>query len=202
MKNLLTYLSLAIIVFAVGSVCAYAQSPLPDYRQPPPLSGNALALERLLATPEDQIDYAESKLVIDRLIDPSLNIEAARREITEMVYDVRQMAGPNADEKRLLGALRAYLYRPGPWNAQRVFGYDHDDPLGTNIRNKLIPTYLASRKGNCVSMPALFVILGQKLGLEMTLSTAPNHVFVHYHDPSGARSPGFRPSSGSRSSCG
>ncbi len=34
-------------------------------------------------------------------------------------------------------------------------------------------------------MPTLFLILGDRIGLNLTLSTAPNHVFVHYHLPDG-----------------
>ena len=45
--------------------------------------------------------------------------------------------------------------------------------------------YLATRKGNCVSMPVLFVILGQKLGLPITLAIAPNHVFAKYKRDNG-----------------
>ncbi len=34
-------------------------------------------------------------------------------------------------------------------------------------------------------MPFLFIILGQKLGLDVTASTAPEHVFVKYRDDMG-----------------
>jgi len=56
------------------------------------------------------------------------------------------------------------------------------DPLGQNPTHDLLTSYLASRKGNCVSMPILFVILGERLGLNVTLSTAPLHVLVKYTD--------------------
>ncbi|PZP87578.1 MAG: hypothetical protein DI592_03305 [Stenotrophomonas maltophilia] len=56
------------------------------------------------------------------------------------------------------------------------------DPLGKNPKNKQLATYLATRKGNCVSMPILFVILGQRLGLTVALATAPNHLLVKFAD--------------------
>jgi len=57
--------------------------------------------------------------------------------------------------------------------------------LGTNVHNKLLPNYIASKKGNCVSMPLLFIALGQRLGIEVTAALVPSHVFVKYHDDTG-----------------
>lgn len=79
-------------------------------------------------------------------------------------------------------AIKKYLYEPGVWNNFQVYHYDFDDPLGAKIANKLIPNYLFSKKGNCVSMPILFIILGQKIEIKVTASEAPLHVFVKYTD--------------------
>jgi regulator of sirC expression with transglutaminase-like and TPR domain len=57
--------------------------------------------------------------------------------------------------------------------------------LGTNISNKLLPTYLKSRKGNCVTMPFLFILLGQKLGIELTATSAPKHILVKWKNEAG-----------------
>jgi len=50
---------------------------------------------------------------------------------------------------------------------------------------KLLSHYLVARKGNCVSMPILVVILGQRLGLPVTLATAPEQLLVKYLDADG-----------------
>ena len=70
----------------------------------------------------------------------------------------------------------------GEWNSNRPFAYDLSDPLGHNIQNKLLSTYLETRLGNCVSMPILFLILADRLGVKVTLSTAPFHLYVQYYD--------------------
>lgn len=82
-------------------------------------------------------------------------------------------------------ALGQVVYMPGPWNDNHPFSYDLDDPLGKIYQNKLVSTYLRTRKGNCVSMPTLLIILGQKLGLDMTLSQAPQHEFARLRDVDG-----------------
>ncbi|MGK9232533.1 hypothetical protein KXS07_11410 [Inquilinus limosus] len=41
---------------------------------------------------------------------------------------------------------------------------------------------MSTRKGNCISMPILFLVLGDRIGLNVTLATAPLHVFVKWRD--------------------
>lgn len=100
-----------------------------------------------------------------------------------MVKAARKMAGPRASDGAKIDAVRKVLYEAGPWNGNRPFAYDHADPLGENINNKLLSVYLKTRLGNCVTMPTLFMIIGRQLGLNLTLSTAPLHVLVRYTRP-------------------
>ena len=59
------------------------------------------------------------------------------------------------------------------------------DPLGRRLSSKRLGTYLETRRGNCVTMPMLVMILGRRIGLDMTLATAPHHVFVKFTDEQG-----------------
>lgn len=132
--------------------------------------------------PDEQVDYAAAKLVVDGLIDPSTDTAAVRRELDRWEAAVRSNVPADPTARQVLDALLKTLYQPGPWNQGRPFSYDLSDPLGKNPKNKQLATYLATRKGNCVSMPILFVILGQRLGLPLALATAPNHVLVKFAD--------------------
>lgn len=148
-------------------------------------SENLQVLKKILEQPENQIDLARVKLTVDKMIDPSIDIEHNLNQLEAMAKQLRTMFPANANSRTKLDALRAYLHQAGPWNGYRPFQYDLDDPFGENIKNKLLPTYLVTRKGNCVSMPLLFIILGQKIGLDVTASTVPKHLFVKYRDEAG-----------------
>jgi regulator of sirC expression with transglutaminase-like and TPR domain len=128
-------------------------------------------------------DFLSAKITFDRIIDQSIDPVAVETEIGLLVKAVRQMAGPRASDGAKIDAVRKVLYQRGPWNGNRPFAYDHADPLGENIHNKLLSVYLKTRLGNCVTMPTLFMIIGRKLGLNLTLSTAPLHVLVRYTRP-------------------
>lgn len=139
-------------------------------------------LQRLLAQPEETIDFAVAKLTIDRLIDPGTDVDAATREIDRLAKAIESRTPAGLGPRERMDILLSTLYVPGPWNDQRPFTYDLDDPLGNDPKAKRLPTYLRTRKGNCVSMPILVVILGQRLGLAVTLSTAPEHDLVKFAD--------------------
>ena len=103
---------------------------------------------------------------------------------------------PNGSDIAKLQAIRQVIYDAGPWNDGRRFIYDQADPYGANLHNKLLATYLETRRGNCVSMPILHLIVAEKLGLNVSLSTAPLHVFVRYTNPANGRSLAIETTSG------
>jgi regulator of sirC expression with transglutaminase-like and TPR domain len=132
-----------------------------------------------------QSDLTTTKLTLDKLVDPSVNESAVRRELDQLAAQARVIAGTNATDEQKINAVRRVIYKAGPWNDNRPFTYDHNDPLGLNVQNKLLSTYLRTRRGNCVSMPTLFLILADRLGLNVSFGTAPLHVFIRYTDPKG-----------------
>lgn len=142
------------------------------------------AVRDILSVPDERLDYGRAKLALDRLVDPMLDREATMRELDRLAEAARGLAGPEASGGAKLAALRKLIYESGPWNGHRPFAYDHSDPLGQHIPNKLLHNYLATRRGQCVSMPVLFLILADRLGLNMALASAPGHVFLRYTDPS------------------
>ena len=120
------------------------------------------------------LDYGRAKLAFDQIIDPSLNVDATLAEIDRLALRASALVDAGASPATKLSALRRVFYESGDWNGGRPFSYDHADPMGQNVRNKLISTYLETRRGNCVSMPILFLIVGKRMGLNLALSTAPD----------------------------
>ncbi len=142
-------------------------------------------LRAQLTQPEVQVDFAKAKLTIDRLIDPSIDAASVMRELDALTAAVKSRIPAGASRRSQLDILLATLYQPGAWNGNRPFTYDLADPFGKNHTSKLLSAYLTTRKGNCVSMPILVAIIGQRLGLGLTLATAPEHVLVKAVDDEG-----------------
>ncbi len=129
---------------------------------------------------EGDVDLARIKLTFDKIIDPSIDVEVSISQIDLMIEVVQSMAGRDATSAGKIVAIKKYIYEPGEWNNNRPYQYDHNDPLGTKLSNKLMPNYMISRRGNCITMPFLFLILADRMGLNVTTSTAPLHVLVKW----------------------
>lgn len=140
----------------------------------------------LLRNPDESLDLAKVKVTIDSLIDPSVNQSATLRTLDAMVATVKTLPEFGSSSVQKLRALQRYIYESGGWNGNRPFKYDLEDPLGSKIENKLLTNYISARNGNCVTMPFLFVILGQRLGIDLTVASAPKHILVKWKNDAGA----------------
>ncbi|SFF54223.1 hypothetical protein [Thermoflexibacter ruber] len=61
------------------------------------------------------------------------------------------------------------------------FTYDFEDYFGEQDWTKMFVTkLLATRKGNCHSLPYLYKILCEELGVSANLALAPNHIYIKH----------------------
>lgn len=157
-----------------------------DLTTPDPNAAHANPVELVrvaLAFPANALDYLEAKLAFDAVIDPSVDHKVIRQQIDELVAKATELAHRAATESAKIAALRKLLHESGPWNDHRPFVYDHVH--FKDIRLKLLSAYLDGRRGNCVTMPILFLILADRLGLDVALARAPSHLFVRHRDEDG-----------------
>ena len=140
-------------------------------------------IKDLMSRSEADIDLLEVKLAIDESILPSQETESTRRQVREFMVALKAMVPQNANTFQKIETVKRFLHQPGPWNGNKPFEYDLTDPLGKRIESKTLSQYIKKRKGNCVSMPIMFMILAESLGVDISLSSAPNHlltrVFIH-----------------------
>lgn len=162
----------------------YAEMPYTAKADFPELS----IVRAILNQPEDSIDLAKTEIAVERLIDPSVSQFGTLHQLDSLAdaTKARFPQGERTDSEEKALILLSTMRDPGPWNGNQAFSYDLDDPLGHNIHSKLLSTFLSTRKGNCVSMPVMYVVLAQMLGLPATLSTAPRHVFAKFRKDDGA----------------
>jgi regulator of sirC expression with transglutaminase-like and TPR domain len=130
-------------------------------------------------------DLAGIKFTVDQMADPAADIDVASAELDTLTNALREMSAGTQTSAEKLAVLKRLIYEAGPWNGDRPFAYDMSDPLGKKPANRYLHNYLASRRGNCVTMPILFVILGQRISLKLTLAEAPLHILVKYTDDVG-----------------
>lgn len=172
--------------YLIYLVCAYVLVLVPSNKALANQNNNEQAIFKFLQSTfkkaDSEINLAHVKLSIDKFIDPSINTENTLKAITKIENDFNSGVAQNMKPLDKALSLSAFLYERGRWNNGRPFQYDFADPFGTRVENKLLSNYLETKKGNCVSMPILHFILADRLNLNVTLSTAPLHIFVKVKD--------------------
>lgn len=153
------------------------------------------AVREVISASENELSYEKAKIAFDRIVAPDVDETSVTAQIDQLAAEARRIAAGGNDFAKL-EAVRQVIYDAGAWNGNNPFTYDLDDPYGRALRNKLLATYLQSRRGNCVSMPILHLIVAERLGLNVSLSTAPLHVLLRYTNPAVGRSIAIEATSG------
>jgi hypothetical protein len=83
-------------------------------------------------------------------------------------------------------AVFMYLTEPISANQNKAYSYDFDDFMGTHEYSKMFVTkLLATKSGNCHSLPMLYKILADEMGVSSYLTLAPNHLYIKHIDEAG-----------------
>ncbi|MCX6825947.1 MAG: hypothetical protein NTV06_01570 [candidate division Zixibacteria bacterium] len=138
----------------------------------------------LLSLPEQKVDIGLWALIIARKCDSSVDVNHYLRVLDSMAAAIRYMVGPRDGDMVRFMMTKMYQFETGTWNGGRIFRYDLDDPMGEKPSARLLSTYLDTRKGNCVSMPTLFLALMERVDPDIPFYgvSTPLHLFCRYHD--------------------
>jgi regulator of sirC expression with transglutaminase-like and TPR domain len=133
--------------------------------------------------PEENIDIGLWALILAKEFDSSIDVNGYLSELDLMKEEILKMVGNRKKQLVKFLMTRMFIYEKGEWN-DSPFSYDLDDPLGDKLENQLLSTYIDSRKGNCVSMPTLFLALMERVEPNIKINgvSAPMHLFCRFYD--------------------
>lgn len=172
-----------------------SSAPLRDAPSTLPAGSGPRSLHELLALPDDlfeKLDIVELNLAVAREIPECRDLDVARyqRTVDEWAAWVKH-------------EIDRHMYRfeqdPGNYKNSRayfcasmmstVIGQDyrvHYDLLDFSFEqpeDQFIHGIIDLRKGTCVSLPLIYIAIGQRLGYPIRAVTTPGHVFCRWDDP-------------------
>lgn len=131
------------------------------------------ALVAELKKPEGQIDLFKSALLISRLDNPELDVEAYRGELEGMAAELRSRIPSGAPAQQKLELLIEYLFRENGYHGSRSDYY--------NRANSYINEVIDDREGIPITLAVLFIELAQRIGLEGVSGVPlPGHFMVQF----------------------
>jgi regulator of sirC expression with transglutaminase-like and TPR domain len=138
------------------------------------------AVEDIFELPEEEINIGVASLVLAKEFYPNMNVDFFLYAFDYMAQRFNSVFGHIKDPDERVRALNTYFYRPGYWNDGITFSYDDDDLNVRKLSNRFINGYIATKKGSCITMPLLYVIIGERLGWPIYPVRSAKHFFVRY----------------------
>lgn len=111
---------------------------------------------------------------------PNLNIQFFDHAIDFMAQRIEDLNQDRTDPLTRISLLNSYFFRPGWWNDSITFTYDLDDLEATKTDNQFLNGFIATKKGSCVTMSMLYLVLADRLGWPIKPVRSPKHVYCRY----------------------
>lgn len=146
----------------------------------PQSSYTGQTVENLFDLPEEEINIGVASLVMAKEFYPNLNIDFFLYSFDYMAQRFNEVFGQYKNPDERVRALNTYFYKSGYWNDGITFSYDDEDLHVTKLSNRFINGYIASKNGSCITMPLLYVIIGERLGWPIYPVRSAKHFFVRY----------------------
>lgn len=136
-------------------------------------------LVRVLSGPEAKIDLFHAALLVSKLDNPDLDVEAYRAQLEEMAREVAGKLSSGAADAVKLAALTKYLFAENGFHGSRNDYY--------NRANSYLNEVLDDREGLPITLSVLFIELARRIGLDNVAGVPiPGHFMVKHVPKKGA----------------
>jgi len=134
-------------------------------------------LESVLTLAEQNIDLAETVLLISKHRDPALDLAPLRAELDRLTDSVRTNLKKASSPEEIVDAFRKTIHQTA--------GYRYTDQVDAqgipiNPAELFLHGMLASKRGYCMNLSLLYLITADRLDIPLYGVPLPNHFFVRY----------------------
>ena len=135
-------------------------------------------LEKLAGPSADRPDMLRAALVIARLDEEDVDVEAYVQQVERMASDVGDRLSEKASDTDKIAALNKYLFEDGGFHGSRFDYY--------NRANSYLNRVIDDREGLPITLSVLYLELASRLGLKMEGVGLPGHFVVQHIRVDGA----------------
>ena len=134
-------------------------------------------LESILTLTEQDIDLAETVLLISRHRDPALDLTPLSAELDRLTDSVRTKLKDASSPQEIVDAFRVTIHQEAGYRyTDRV----DDQGIPIDSAELFLHGMLKSKRGYCMNLSLLYLIIADRLGVPLYGVPLPNHFFVRY----------------------
>ncbi len=134
----------------------------------------ATNIEEVLALPNEEINLATAIAILYKEWDVSFDVTGFFDEIGRMALEIGARISPEDNPEQRVSIINYYLFEEK--------GYSYAGGSDLVVIGKKTPTQvIRSKKGDCVGLSLLYLVIVERLGLPFFHGVmVPEHVFVRY----------------------
>lgn len=136
-------------------------------------------LVNTLSSPNDRLDLTKALLTISQDWDRTVDHQHFHKTLDDLTNDVKRKLDGNRSPQKIIQALRDVIHQDHGYRFT-----EQVDPQGIPINpaELFLHGLLSSKRGYCMNLSLLYLIVGDRLDLPLHGVALPNHFFVRYDD--------------------
>ncbi len=144
-------------------------------------------LEAMMPKDKDNFDFSQTIFNITKMIDSDADAEWCKRELASLTHELRLSLGDEGNPEEKVKIINNFMFK------EKGFGYSErakeyfagkipDNQLSNEEYRDFftISALLKTRKGVCLNLSILYLMLAEQLKLPIYGSILPGHIFVRY----------------------
>jgi len=149
-------------------------------------------LESILPEDKENFDFTKTVLNLSALIDANMDVEWTENRINSMAGQLKKEIGDEGNPERIIKAFNTYFFKKESFvfdmNINRYLSAADACKEISIYREELINFHsiekvLKRKRGICLSISLIYLMLGEKLNLPLYGVLVPNHIYVRYKEP-------------------
>ena len=113
------------------------------------------------------------------------NAAFIRQWLRENNYPPRDAEALHMGIQKFMGDT-LYIHSNGERKGHLPYYYDFIDPIGKDRRNYFVTKTLATGSGQCHTLPVVYLLLAEALGVEVYMAYNPQHSFIRFRNNGGS----------------
>jgi tetratricopeptide (TPR) repeat protein len=144
-------------------------------------------LDSILPKDRNNFNFTNTVIALSALIDPDTDIAWTEKEIARMSGEVKKSIGDEGSPENIINAFNNYFFDQEGFKFDKNFtdmaekGGEVSEETLRNFHS--IEKTLKRRRGICLSISLIYLMIGDKLHLPLYGVLIPGHIYVRYKEP-------------------
>jgi regulator of sirC expression with transglutaminase-like and TPR domain len=146
-------------------------------------------LDYILPKDKNNFDFTKTIVDLSVLIDPAADRQWTINEVQRMASELKPIISSDVQPDAIMRNINNYLFETNGYaldeKANSAFLSDNYESLSTQdwLNYDSITRVMQSKRGICMSMSLIYLMIADKLGLPIYGVVIPHHIFVRYQEP-------------------